>query len=89
MGIGARYHMLCFSDRPQPDWVPRRLSQAEISASFGDGWEVESIEDARLDVTVDPGGAEAWLASIRRRREPSPRASESGVAQRPPDPPKL
>jgi cyclopropane fatty-acyl-phospholipid synthase-like methyltransferase len=67
MGTGARYHMLCFSDRPQPGWVPRRVSRAEISASFSDGWKVESIEGARLDVTIDPDGAEAWLATIRRR----------------------
>jgi SAM-dependent methyltransferase len=66
MGTGARYRMLCFSDRQPGDWGPRRVSRAEIRASFSDGWRVESIERAKLDVTIDPDGAEAWLATIRR-----------------------
>ena len=66
MGTGARYHMLCFSDRQPGDWGPRRVSRAEIRASFSDGWQVESTERAKLEVTIDPDGAEAWLATIRR-----------------------
>jgi SAM-dependent methyltransferase len=67
IGHGARYHMLCFSDRQPGDWGPRRVSSEEIRASFSDGWRVESIERARLEVTIDPDGAEAWLATITRR----------------------
>ncbi len=63
---GARYHMLCFSDREPGDWGPRRVSRDEIRASFTSGWWVESIEPARIAVNISPDGAEAWLATIRR-----------------------
>ena len=58
--------MLCFSERQPGDWGPKRVSQDEIRASFSDGWEVDSIEEARLAITIDPAGALAWRASIRR-----------------------
>jgi SAM-dependent methyltransferase len=63
---GGRYLMLCFSDRQPGVWGPRRVTQDEIRASFADGWRVDSIEPARFDVTIDPGGALAWLAAITR-----------------------
>jgi SAM-dependent methyltransferase len=63
---GGRYLMLCFSDRQPGAWGPRRVTQAEIRASFDDGWRVDSIEPARFDVTIDPNGAHAWLAAITR-----------------------
>jgi SAM-dependent methyltransferase len=63
---GGCYHMLCFSDRQPGDWGPRRVTQDEILASFSDGWRVDSIEAAKIDITLDPNGALAWRASVRR-----------------------
>lgn len=63
---GGRYLMLCFQDSVPGDFGPRRVSQDEIRASFGDGWRVDSIEPARLEVTIDPGGIPAWLAVVTR-----------------------
>ncbi|HET6865924.1 MAG TPA: class I SAM-dependent methyltransferase [Solirubrobacteraceae bacterium] len=63
---GARYHMMCFSDRQPGDWGPRRVSQAEIRSSFARGWRVESIDAATFDITTDPAGVRAWLARITR-----------------------
>lgn len=63
---GGRYHMLCFSEHQPGDWGPRRVRQDEIRSSFDDGWQVESIEPATMDVTIDPDGVRAWLATIRR-----------------------
>lgn len=63
---GGHYVMLCFSDRQPGDWGPRRVTQDEIRASFGDGWQVDGIEPARMDVTIDPNGIQAWLAAITR-----------------------
>jgi cyclopropane fatty-acyl-phospholipid synthase-like methyltransferase len=63
---GARYHMMCFSDRQPGDWGPRRVSQQEIRASFARGWRVDSIEAATFDVTLDPAGVRAWRAAITR-----------------------
>ena len=63
---GGRFHMLCFSDGQPGDWGPRRVAQDEIRAALSDGWEVESIEPAVIDLTWDPAGAIAWLVAARR-----------------------
>ncbi len=60
------YHLLCFSDRQPGDWGPRRVTQDEIRASFIEGWEVDAIEAAKLDINIDPEGAQAWRAAVRR-----------------------
>ena len=62
----GRYHMLCFSDRQAGDWGPRRVTKDEIRASFSNGWQVDSIEAAKIDINIDPNGAAAWRASITR-----------------------
>jgi cyclopropane fatty-acyl-phospholipid synthase-like methyltransferase len=63
---GGRYHLLCVSDRQPGELGPRRVSQDEILASFRDGWRVDSIEDARIEVGLVPGGLLAWRAAITR-----------------------
>jgi hypothetical protein len=62
---GGHYHLLCFSEHTTLPG-PRRVSQAEIRASFGPDWTVESIEPARMSIRGVAIGAEAWLARIRR-----------------------
>jgi cyclopropane fatty-acyl-phospholipid synthase-like methyltransferase len=66
MPADARYHMLCFSDLEPGDWGPRRIREDEIRLNFVDGWLVEAIEPSRIEITIDPGSARAWLASIAR-----------------------
>jgi SAM-dependent methyltransferase len=63
---GGRYHMLCFSDRQPGVFGPRRVTQDEIRASFADGWRVDSIEPVKIDITINPAGALAWLVAITR-----------------------
>lgn len=63
---GGRYHLLCFSDRQPGDWGPRRVSAEEIRRSFAEGWRVEAIEPAVLELTIDPAGARGWLSAIVR-----------------------
>jgi SAM-dependent methyltransferase len=63
---GGCYFMLCFSDLQPGDWGPRRVSRAEISSSFADGWRVVSVESSRIEITIDPEVAQAWLAVITR-----------------------
>ncbi len=63
---GGRYFMLCFSDRQPGDWGPRRVSRAEVEASFVDGWSLDSIEASRISITIDPEGAHAWLVAATR-----------------------
>jgi hypothetical protein len=66
MPAGARYYMLCFSDLELGDWGPCRIREDEIRRNFVDGWLVEAIEASRIEITIDPGSARAWLASIAR-----------------------
>jgi SAM-dependent methyltransferase len=66
MPPGAHYYMLCFSDLEPGEWGPRRIRQDEIRLNFVDGWLVEAIEASMIEITIDPGSARAWLASIRR-----------------------
>jgi SAM-dependent methyltransferase len=66
LATGGRYHMLCFSELQPGDWGPRRVTQAEIRASFVDGWVIESIEPTVIDIAIDPVGARAWHLSATR-----------------------
>jgi len=63
---GGRYFMLCFSDRQLGSCGPRRINRNEIRASFDRGWQVDSIEPAKLDSRMGPDGILAWLARITR-----------------------
>ncbi|HEX8005044.1 MAG TPA: class I SAM-dependent methyltransferase [Trebonia sp.] len=63
---GGRYFMLCFSDRQPPGFGPRRVSREEIETTFADGWRIDEITPATMDVTIDPAGVRAWRTSITR-----------------------
>ena len=66
---GGRYFMLCFSDLQPGLEGPRRVSQAEIRRTFAEGWQVDSIVDARFatkDPNSGPRAPRAWLASLTR-----------------------
>jgi cyclopropane fatty-acyl-phospholipid synthase-like methyltransferase len=63
---GARCHLLCFSDRQPGDWGPRRVTRDELQDSFAEGWGIESIEAAVIELTWIAEGAQAWhLAATR------------------------
>jgi SAM-dependent methyltransferase len=63
---GGRYFMLCFSEDEPPGWGPRRITQAEIRATFVNGWDVEAIEPTELQVTIRTEPVRAWFATVRR-----------------------
>jgi cyclopropane fatty-acyl-phospholipid synthase-like methyltransferase len=63
---GGGYFMLCFSERQPGDTGPRRVTQAEIRANFDDGWRVDSIEAATIDITIG-NGVLAWLACMTKK----------------------
>jgi SAM-dependent methyltransferase len=63
---GGRYFMLCFSDKQPGDWGPRRVHQDELLRCFAAGWRVDSIDDAVLEITLSPEGAQAWSAAFTR-----------------------
>ena len=62
---GGRYFMLCFSDEQSADGWPRvhRVARSEITAAFAEGWRIDSIEPATIDITTDPAGIQAWLVA--------------------------
>jgi cyclopropane fatty-acyl-phospholipid synthase-like methyltransferase len=63
---GGRYFMLGISDQqPGGSW-PHRLTREEISAAFTEGWRVDSIEPATIEVTTEPDSIPAWLTTVTR-----------------------
>ncbi len=65
---GTVLHLMCFSEHTPGTFGPRRVTQAELRDAFADGWRVERIAPAVIDVRPDwaPGPAQAWLARIVR-----------------------
>jgi SAM-dependent methyltransferase len=68
---GARYALLCFSDREPDGHGPRRISRAEILATFAAGWTVDAIEETSFGARFPVGGAAAWLARLTRDGPPA------------------
>jgi SAM-dependent methyltransferase len=63
---GGLYHLLCFSDMERGSWGPRRVTQADIIASFDTGWKVARIKKANFESNFEGEPIQAWLASILR-----------------------
>jgi SAM-dependent methyltransferase len=66
---GGTCYLMCFSDRQPGTMGPRRVSQDELRAAFGDGWMVLSIEADAFDLRpglFDTAVAQAWRAAIER-----------------------
>jgi cyclopropane fatty-acyl-phospholipid synthase-like methyltransferase len=67
MQPGATCYLLCFSDRQPGTMGPRRITQEEITAAFGDGWDIASITAETFAVSfMGESEAQAWLAIIER-----------------------
>jgi hypothetical protein len=65
---------MCFSDAEPGTEGPRRVSRQELYDAFADGWEVESVDPARVEVnpqftafSFSEGGPRAWFAVVRRK----------------------
>jgi cyclopropane fatty-acyl-phospholipid synthase-like methyltransferase len=70
----GRLFLMCFSDEEPGTMGPRRVSKKELYDAFADGWEVESIHPARVEVNPEftavsfsEGGPKAWFAIVRRK----------------------
>ena len=50
LGTGGVLYFLCFSEHTPGTTGPRRVTQAEIRTAFADGWTVDRIEPAHLEV---------------------------------------
>jgi ubiquinone/menaquinone biosynthesis C-methylase UbiE len=72
---GGQLFLMCFSDEEPGTDGPRRVSRQELYDAFDQGWKVESIEPARVEVNpkakemrFSDGGPKAWFAIIRRQK---------------------
>jgi cyclopropane fatty-acyl-phospholipid synthase-like methyltransferase len=65
---GGVYAMMCFSDRVPGAWGPRRVSEAEIRATFaGPEWRIRDVRDADLlSAVAEMPNVDANLAVIER-----------------------
>lgn len=64
---GGRYFMMCFSDCQPGEWGRvHAVTTDEVNAAFADGWRIDSIEPATIDITTDPYGVAAWLVAVTR-----------------------
>jgi SAM-dependent methyltransferase len=61
---GGSYLMMCFSEHEPGSWGPRRVTQAEIQESFGQGWLIDYIREAEFDTNLGSRKCKAWLCSI-------------------------
>ena len=61
---GGKYFMLCFSEHEPGSYGLRRVTQAEIRATFGNGWKINYIRETKLETTFGSAGVKAWLSSI-------------------------
>jgi ubiquinone/menaquinone biosynthesis C-methylase UbiE len=59
-------HILCFSDQEPGTDGPRRIGERELITTFGRGWQVEAVSEARFETNLHPDGARAWLATFTR-----------------------
>jgi len=70
---GGRLFLMCFSDEEPGTQGPRRVSQKELHEAFAQGWDIESIQQSRVetrpdlkDFTFTEGGPKAWFVVVRR-----------------------
>lgn len=66
LGPGGLLHVLCFSDREPPGPGPRRVTEEGLRAAFRGIFVPADLRPARFETLEHPGGAQAWLASLRR-----------------------
>ena len=64
--VGGRYALLCFNEHQPGELGPRRVTQAEIRATFATGWTVDSIIAEQFAAHLPGDGAHAWLALLTR-----------------------
>src|SRR5262245_32542848 len=47
---GGRLFLMCFSDEEPGEVGPRRVTRQELHDAFSNGWTVESIQSARIEI---------------------------------------
>jgi len=69
--LGGHYNVLCFSERELREGGPRRVTQAELRATFDHPpFRVLSIDAAEMATNLGGQGRKAWLARVERAANP-------------------
>lgn len=64
---GGRYFMLGISDREPGVWGRvHKLTRDDLEAAFTEGWRLDSLTRATIDIATEPGGVHAWFAAATR-----------------------
>lgn len=80
---GGRCFILCFSEEEPTDWGgPRRVTQAELRATFTEGWAFRWIRPARFETNFAGVTGRAWMAALERVVPGPPRRPASRTAHR-------
>ena len=62
--------MAAAAEQPGGPWpfarMAGKLTQAEIAAAFDDGWRIDSMEPASIEIAVAPQAIRAWLVAATR-----------------------
>jgi hypothetical protein len=58
--------VLCFSDEEPPGPGPHRIAESDLGDAFRGLFALTRIRPGRLDSTMHPGGAKAWVATLVR-----------------------
>lgn len=58
--------MLGFSDQQPGAWGPHRLAREDITAEFTQGWRVDSLQPATIEVSTESDGIRAWLLATTK-----------------------
>ena len=67
LALGGRYYALCFSERETGAGGPRRVTRAELRATFDHPpFRVLSIAAAEMATNLNGQGRKAWLTRIER-----------------------
>ena len=66
----GRLYVLCYSDRHvRPPNPPHKVSLADISEAFADGWTVQEVRETTSISNLAPDGITSWLVTCSRNRE--------------------
>ncbi|MHB0957846.1 MAG: class I SAM-dependent methyltransferase [Pirellulaceae bacterium] len=73
---GGRLWLLCFSEQEPAGPGPRRISRADLYEAFAQSWQIESLDEVRMEAAphvppnaFSPGGPHAYR--LIARREPA------------------
>lgn len=58
--------MLCFSGRQPGNQGPRRVTEAELRATFATGWHLDTTDPVTLDSPGGPGAVHGWRVTATR-----------------------